>query len=164
MERFNADFFNSLETKHKISIAIKNIHLLFEKKLNNKIAEENITVSQSMTMFFLKTHTSDEINPIDLERQFGLSRPTITGILKRLEAKGFICFCESKKDRRYKQIKLTQNGFKCLERVDGTLTDMGETLCSGFSEEEIEAVYEYLLRMAQNLNSKGILRKERLGD
>lgn len=52
MERFNADFFNSLETKHKISIAIKNIHLLFEKNLNNKIAEENITVSQSMTMFF----------------------------------------------------------------------------------------------------------------
>ncbi|MCD8157378.1 MAG: MarR family transcriptional regulator [Clostridiales bacterium] len=131
---------------------VKNVHLHYEKNLNNIMAEKNMTVSQAMVLFFLKLEGEREINPIDIEKKFSLSRPTITGILKRLEAKGFIIFGESEKDRRYKQILLTEDGNSCLEEIDGMFRLMDNRLCDGFSEEEIEVVCRYLLRMISNLN------------
>ncbi|MCD8089058.1 MAG: MarR family winged helix-turn-helix transcriptional regulator [Clostridiales bacterium] len=152
MEEIDAEVLDSLETRKKISLMIKNVHLMYEKNLNNKMSEDNMTVSQSMILFYLYKNSGGVLNPVDLERHFGLSRPTITGILKRLEAKGFICSSENPKDRRYKQIRLTDDGLGCLRTVEGTLRKMNEALCFGFSDEETEVICGFLCRMIENLN------------
>ena len=96
----------NIETKYAVSMLMKAIHLYFEKQLNTCIAEYELTAAQNDILWFINYNEENEVNPIDIEKKFMLSRPTITGILKRLEGKDFICFAPSLKDKRYKQIKL----------------------------------------------------------
>lgn len=151
MKEFMESYFAELKKSEQISEMIKCIHLFFAKDLNKKTAEMNMTGVQLQALLFLKFHSGSEVNPVDLERRMQLSRPTVTGILKRLESKDYITFCESSKDKRYKQVVLTETGDKCLSDGRRDLMFMTEKLCRGFEEKELDDVFAYLFRMLKNL-------------
>lgn len=54
-------------------------------------------------------HTSkDEVSQRDVEKNLNLKNPTVTGILKRLDEKGYIFCVPNANDRRKKIIYLTE--------------------------------------------------------
>lgn len=141
---------------HTVAMLIKCIHLYFEKELNCLLAEYDLTAAQRDVLGFIKYHEEQEINPIDLEKHFMLSRPTITGILKRLESKDFICFTDSAKDRRYKQISLTEKGISYSVIAEREYLAMTEKLCGGFKEEQLGGIREALEKMLKNLKESEV--------
>ena len=145
-----------IEDKYVVSMLIKHIHLYFEKQLNSYIAEYELTAAQNDILWFMKFNDYKEINPIDIEKRFMLSRPTITGLLKRLEAKGFIYFAESNKDRRYKQVLLTEKGKEYSQTAREKLEYMINVLCKGFEDKELKELKEVLNKMFDNLKESEV--------
>ena len=79
-----------------------------DKHMNEGLKKYDLTKTQRDILGYL--HFTDK-NPViqkDIEEHFHISNPTVTGILNRLEQKGFIERKQSLKDKRVRTIVLTK--------------------------------------------------------
>lgn len=81
---------------------------LASRFLSQKVSELNLTPVQALVLGFL--HMEDQITSGELGRKTGLDSATLTGILDRLEAAGFIERKNNPDDRRSIHIHLTPKG------------------------------------------------------
>jgi len=87
----------------------------------------------------------------DVERQFGFSHPTVSGLLQRLEAKGFIVCVPDREDRRCKRISPTEKALRLNEAVRAEIARTEQTLAAGMTPEELALLRDLLRRMICNL-------------
>jgi len=81
---------------------------LASRFLAQKVAELNLTPVQALVLGFL--HQEDQITSSELGRKTELDSATLTGILDRMEAAGFIERKNNPDDRRSIHIHLTPRG------------------------------------------------------
>lgn len=131
---------------------IKVISNYMDKYCNNDLSKINMTRSQMGTLIYLyKCKVKNiEINQVDIEKEFKLKNPTVTGILNRLEDKGYIMRVPSSKDKRYKKIELTSSGVETVENGRAKSEKMEEELVSNLNESEKEELRKLLLKMIEN--------------
>ena len=87
----------------------------------------------------------------DIEEAFQLSHPTVSGILARLEKKGFIDFQPDGKDRRCKRIRMLDKGRECTETMHRTIRENEERMVRGFTAEEKKQFLALLRRAIENM-------------
>lgn len=138
----------------RLSRLLKVVSNLFETKLNNKSAFLDLTCAQTSVLGYLVTHKDDEINPIDIEKNFSLKRPTVTGILKRMEEKNFILIVQDENDKRYKKIKLTEKSLEIHELMINNLNECEKVLFKNLSKEDKDNLYRILSIMFNNLSGE----------
>ena len=92
------------------------IHVL-SNMIGRKIDEEkrqrnmgDVSPVQTWVIRYLHDHKGQEICQRDLERDFNITRSTVTGILQLMEKKGYIVRVSVPTDARLKQILLTNQG------------------------------------------------------
>ena len=102
-----------------ISLLFKIADVTFSKRLNSANEEYGLTGNQAQLLGTIRKcrEEMDEVFPSTLEERIHVSRPTMSGLLKRLEAKGFIIFAPSSKDKRYKQVLLTEKAEAVNHRI-----------------------------------------------
>ena len=102
-----------------ISLLFKIADVTFSKRLNSANEEYGLTGNQAQLLGTIRKcrEEMDEVFPSTLEERIHVSRPTMSGLLKRLEAKGFIIFAPSSKDKRYKQVLLTEKAEAVNQRI-----------------------------------------------
>jgi len=119
---------------------IKHLNKIMEKNFNKALEEYNLTAQQARTLFFLIHHNEGEgeieINQRDIEREFNLTNPTVSGILLRLEEKGYIQRITSQKDGRYKKIVVAPKTWLFVEELETKRKKSERLLLQGISEEE----------------------------
>lgn len=139
----------------KTSILLKMVDEAFERKLNSQMVDIGLTSAQCRVLGFLNRqyyiHKVQEINPIDIEKHFKLKRPTVTGILKRLEEKEFIRFQPSSKDNRYKHIVLTEKSRKLHEKMEHNFANAEKILMDSISDEDLDNLRRILFIMLKNM-------------
>lgn len=135
----------------KLSLLLKMVSDSFDKHLTSKVVDLNLTSSQCKIIGYLHLNNDREINPMDIEREFRLKRPTVTGILKRLEEKDFITFKPSNKDKRYKQIVLTEKSKVHHEMMKKNINLVEEVMYSGITKDEIDNIEKVLKVMLKNM-------------
>lgn len=141
-----------MEFKYKkTSVLLKIVNNLIGREVNKKMSNIGLTSSQSEVLGFLNGNSDKVIYPIDIEKAFLFSRPTVTGILKRLEEKGFIELIQNPTDKRYKQIKVTEKSSKLFEEVDNRLELINKIAYKNVSKEEVEELDKILNKMLNNL-------------
>ena len=88
------------------------------KNRNKNLADFDLTAAQSDIIVYLMNNYQEmsEINQLDIQKHLQLSNPTVSGLLNRLEEKGFISRTSSIHDARYNCISPTQ---KALEMSNG---------------------------------------------
>ena len=89
--------------------------------------------------------------PRDIEETFHLSHPTVSGLLSRLEQKGFLRLQPDPEDRRCKRIFLQEKGVQCHERIGSLIRDHEQRLVRGFTPQEREQFTSFLQRAIENL-------------
>lgn len=129
------------------------LHWYTSQMLNEPFADLGLTASQGRYIGFIARAETAPC-PKDLEDFFQLSHPSVSGVLKRLEQKGFIEFRADPMDGRSKRIYLLPKGYDCHERVVAQLTAIEETIVHGFTPEEEEQFSRYLDRAQQNLSGR----------
>ncbi|WP_055070248.1 MarR family winged helix-turn-helix transcriptional regulator [Clostridium massiliamazoniense] len=133
-----------------LSLLIKIVGKNFDKCLNNRVSGLDLTSSQCKILGFLHLNDGKEVNPIDIEREFKLKKPTVTGLLKRLEEKGFISLEHSSKDKRYKQIILTEKSREHHELMKKNILEVEEIMYKGITEKDKEEMKRILQIIIKN--------------
>lgn len=95
---------------------LKQIHDIMEKNANNILREQELTISQSGVLVLLDEKEGKTASFKELEKDFGVSQPTMVGILNRLVQKDLVEVLTDSEDKRIRKAHLTQKGAdKCKE-------------------------------------------------
>ena len=95
---------------------LKQIHDIMEKNANNVLREQDLTISQSGVLVLLDEKEGKTASFKELEKDFGVSQPTMVGILNRLVQKDLVEVLTDSEDERIRKAHLTQKGAdKCKE-------------------------------------------------
>lgn len=95
---------------------LKQIHDIMEKNANNVLREQELTISQSGVLVLLDEKEGKTASFKELEKDFGVSQPTMVGILNRLVQKDLVEVLTDSEDKRIRKAHLTQKGAdKCKE-------------------------------------------------
>lgn len=149
-ERHN--FEGVMKTDYHIGHYFKKLHFLMEQSMNRQLQELDLTNAQGHAIGYLTCH-SEAPCARDLEIAYGLSHATVSGILSRMEGKGFIEIRPDQKDRRVKRIYLMEKGKACSKEIAQRIAVTEQTMAQGFSTEELELFQSFLERAARNLNA-----------
>lgn len=98
-----------------VGLLIKGIHEQLEKRANLMLRQFDLTLTQTRVLFYLHDHQGEKTTPKDIEDYFGVTHPTVVGLLQRLEGKGFIVSEPDEGDRRCRVVRLAADG--PLDRV-----------------------------------------------
>lgn len=87
------------------------------------------------------------VDQASLAGQIAYDRTTITGVVERLEGKGLVTRRVSPRDRRARELEITQAGRELLERIRPAVDAAQEQIVGGLSADEA-AELKRLLRKA----------------
>ena len=135
-----------------IGFTIKQINNVFEKDLNGKLKTIGITASQCAVLDYLFHTNKEEVNQRDVERHLSLKNPTVTGLLKRLDEKGFILCVPNAADKRRKNIYLTEKAYDIQRRMEADRRKMDREMTRGMTKKEIAALNIGLEKMLYNIS------------
>lgn len=99
--------------------------------------EFELSVPQFLFIYYLYGLKGKEASYRDLMSFLSLNSSTVTGIVSRLERRGFIESTTSEKDRRTKVISLTKSGVEVIHQIIEDLDDPIFTKLDELSAEEI---------------------------
>ena len=141
--------------KRSIGEPIVLTHLKMVEHLAKRIGDEHlkqIDLTQSQAdVIILLAHESDKVfRQRDIESALNYSNPTVTGLLNRLEQKGFIVRRVDPQDSRARIISLTDKALEIIEEIYQSIHRTEQMLLDGFSEEEIEILQPLMSRIAKN--------------
>ncbi|MCD7948933.1 MAG: MarR family transcriptional regulator [Erysipelotrichaceae bacterium] len=129
---------------------IKILNTAIENILNKEYAEFDITYTQATVIGYLNQHRDEEICQRDIEHALGLSHPTMSSILKRLEEKKLIRTQPLATDRRYKKIELTDNSMKMVDTIQEKMDCISDRLMQGISQSEEAEFVRVMDKIIQN--------------
>ena len=124
--------------------------------LNQGTLTEGITYVQSMILLYLddtiKHHGEDfEISQKDVEHTLSLRSSTVTEILNRMEAGGYLRREKSLKDSRSNRLCLTDKAEAFVPVFFDILEDVENQMTGGMDESDKKKLKELLQKVADNL-------------
>ncbi len=134
------------------------LHSCTGQAITNALASMELTAAQGHIMGFI-THRAQPPCARDIEEAFQLSHPTVSGLLSRLEKKGFIEFRPDESDRRCKRIYLLDKGKELDETMHSTILATEARLVQDFTQEEKELFAQFLTRAIHNMGEHPCRRK-----
>lgn len=141
--------------KRSIGEPIVLTHLKMVEHLAKRIGDEHLkqidlTQSQADVIILLAHESGKVFRQRDIEIALNYSNPTVTGLLNRLEQKGFIVRRVDPEDSRARIISLTNKALEIIEEIYQSIRRTEQMLLDGFSEEEIEILQPLMSRIAKN--------------
>ena len=140
-----------IATNEHLGHSFKKLHFLMEQAINQRLVELDLTSAQGHVIFYL-THSPAPPCARDFETAYGLSHATVSGILSRMESKGFIELRPDPVDRRIKRIYLLEKGQACSQEIASHIRDTERAMADGFSAQELELLRGFLHRAIGNLS------------
>ena len=128
------------------------LHWCTDQTMTHALEAMELTSAQGRIMCFL-AHRKEPPCPKDIEEEFQLSHPTVSGLLSRLEKKDFIEILPDEHDRRCKRVHLRPKGRECMENMHQVILSHEERLVAGFTEEEQALFTQFLHRAIENMGA-----------
>lgn len=132
-------------------INFKILNTTIERLLNQKMNELGITYTQATVIGYLNLKKDTLVFQKDIEINLGLTHPTVSSILKRLEEKSLIKTEVYEEDKRLKKITLTKNSYEILGQIQSKIDEMGKLLFSGISSDEIKSLDINIRKIIENI-------------
>lgn len=140
-----------MQTENAVGPRLKRISNALDRKRTLDLEDLDLTSSQGMVLGWLVRRREAPVNPGEIGRHFGLSQPTVTGILQRLEAKGFVACADDSGDRRKKRVIVTEKAMDVHQRVVQRFQETETLITEGMSEREIGTLLGLLDRVIDNI-------------
>ena len=137
---------------------VRILHWCGSNAMDSAMKKMDLTSSQGHIMAYL-AHAKTPPCPRDLEAEFHLTHPTVSGLLSRLEQKGFLELRTDPEDRRIKRIYVLEKGMQCHEVMHQTIQENEQRMVQGFTPEEQELFLSFLQRAIRNMGGAPTPRK-----
>ena len=139
---------------------IRLLHSATDQAMTNALASMDLTAAQGHVMGYIN-HRPTPPCPRDIEEAFRLSHPTVSGLLSRLEKKGFIQLRPDETDRRVKRIYPLPKARELTETMHATIAASEAKLTQDFTEEEKELFAQLLQRAIRNVGVQSCSRRHK---
>lgn len=120
------------------------------RKYKPFLDELDLTYTQYITMMVL--WDKKQTNVKKLGKYLFLDSGTLTPVLKKLEAKGYITRHRSAEDERNLIVKITDRGVKLREKAYTIPEKMGK--CVNLKPDDFQTLYTLLYKILNNVNSE----------
>ncbi len=131
---------------------VRMLHWCTDQRMTNALMEVDLTASQGPILGYI-AHRKTAPCSRDIEEEFHLTHPTVSGLLSRLEKKDFIEFRPDETDRRCKRIYLLPKGREFIETIHRTIKETEKQMVAGFTAEEQELFFTFLSRAITNMGA-----------
>ena len=135
------------------------LHGCADQFMSAAVARMELTPVQSRVMGYL-AHRKEPPCAKDVETEFQLSHPTVSGILSRLEKKKFVEFRPDPTDRRCKRIYVLERGWEHIGQIHNVIRENEDRIVRDFSEEEKQQFAAFLERAIRNMGGNPCHHKE----
>lgn len=132
-------------------ILIKQISDEMQKRADNKLRSQNLTMTQAGALMILSNAPEKQMTMKQMEKSLHVAQSTAAGIVSRLEQKGLVEGHSDAGDKRIKLVHITQAG---IDRILETEEDMAQTekmLLSKLTETEQEILYSLLKKVNESI-------------
>ena len=136
-----------IQEPYRINKQLRMIQNRFRELRDRNLQTYHLTSAQMDVLIYLKCNEDQEIHQREIENWFHLKNPTVTGLLNRLEEKGFLTRRKHSSDRRYRVIELTEKGNQVLGELWEKAVEMDERVYGCISEDEREQLSKLLDRI-----------------
>ncbi len=136
------------------------LHWCTDQAVTNALADMELTSAQGRILGYLGA-TSNAPCAKDVEEVFRLTHPTVSGLLGRLERKGFVEIRPDEQDRRCKRIYILPKGRQCNDRMHSIIRSHEERLVQGFTDAEKDQFSALLDRAIANMGCEDAKCKNR---
>ena len=119
---------------------------------DRNLSEIGITSVQSSAILFIGSNPGCRIT--DLGKHRGISHQAARSLVERMCTKGFMCTKVCEDDARARKITLTRMGRETESRIRNRGGNVGKGVLTGFSDEDIASLEEYLNRIKDNIVKK----------
>lgn len=128
---------------------LKQIHDEMEKRGNNSLRSQGLTIAQLGILLVLYDKENHCLPLKQIERELHVAQSTAAGIVTRLEQKGLVDGYESPDDHRVKMVRMTQAGLDCCEEADRHMAEAENDILSALTDEE-RSIFQTLLQKVRN--------------
>ena len=129
---------------------IRVLHWSTHQSMSGALEKMELTAAQGQVMGYL-ARAKQPPCPRDIEAEFQLTHPTVSGLLSRLEQKNFIELRTDPEDRRCKRIYVLPKGRECQETMYRIILENESRLVQDFTAEEQELFAGLLRRAITNM-------------
>lgn len=142
------DEFRSTVNPMKVMIFVGQLH---RRTLERLVGETGLHRGQHRMLMTLADHEFG--SQTELANMLEISAATVAVSLKKLEKSSYIRKTVKEDDSRANFVQLTEKGKNIVESSRETFDKMDRQAVKGFSQEELNALREYLWRMYDNLSA-----------
>lgn len=141
-----------MQERLPVGFLFKQINTVYEKDINNQLKGIGITSSQCEVLDYLFHCDKEEVNQRDIEKALNLKNPTVTGLLQRLDEKGYVLIVLNAKDKRKKNVYLTEKAYDIQRRMEADRRRIDKNLTLGMTRREVQALQKMLNRVLYNVS------------
>ena len=136
--------------KH-VGMYFKKISEKLEKKANENLGKRELTFSQGKVLWYLRKNSEKTVTLSDVAKFLDCTHATVSGLVSRLEKKGYLRIETDQSDHRAKNLFLTEKEMTKFRAMQEHRKQLEETLLQGFEEKERNELLSYLQRVYENL-------------
>ena len=143
-----------MEHQRHLGGFIRSISNAMTQQMRQNSERLGLTSSQGMFLhhiWFYQEIFKRPIHARDLEEFFDIKHSTVSGILQRMEAAGFVGLRSNEADRRCKSIYLTPKALEIHAQTEAHIRDSEATLVQNMTETDIGEFRRLLQIAATNL-------------
>ena len=140
-----------MKERMPIGFMFKQISTIYEKDFNRLLKTLGITASQCAVLDYLFRSSEEAVNQRHIEKALSLRNPTLTGLLKRLDEKGYILSVPSDRDKRCKNIYLTEKAYDIQRRMEADRKKIDKKFTLGMNKKEKAALEKMLEKVLYNI-------------
>ena len=135
---------------------IKHLNKMFDQQINENMISVNVTRSQMEVLVYtyIKNKNGIEVNQVDLEKDLNLKNPTVTGLISRLEKKGYMKREKSSKGPNYKSVLITDEGIRIIEEGKRIADNVEKEMFSVLDKDEKKELTRLLQKVIDSRNLK----------
>lgn len=139
-----------------LSNLIKHLNKMFDQQINENMISVNVTRSQMEVLVYtyIKNKNGIEVNQVDLEKDLNLKNPTVTGLISRLEKKGYMKREKSSKGPNYKSVLITDEGIRIIEEGKRITDNVEKEMFSVLDKDEKKELTRLLQKVIDSRNLK----------
>jgi len=128
---------------------LKRTYLLMRKALDERLSAYQLTTSQFEILGYL--YAEPPVAQQLLQQRSGVTSATLTGLLDKLEQRGYIVRTLSADDGRANVVALTPAGNDLFAQLLDVFHEFEQAMLKGFSASERALFTDWLQRIALNL-------------
>ena len=121
------------------------------KQLSRKFFKARIVSESQFNVMMALKYAEEPLSQQELRERLLVDKSNLTGLIDALEKLGFVKRRKVRGDRRYYHLKLTDDGLKSLDKLEGPYRELVHEIMSVFNRKEMKQLTSFMERLQAGL-------------